>query len=223
MAKDLQVPLKEIPQAAAQLKQIDLTQYATEAVGEPTLRDILSELEKPGRDPRAQFTYAQFAAGINEISDLRPGMVLEGNVTNVANFGAFIDIGVHQDGLVHVSQMANHFVKDPKEVVQVGQVIKVQVLEIDEKLKRISLTMKLESAQSNMRSGNQLIDAKQATLKKAPSKPAKSAAGSSPPKRSRSFSQPAPKPPSASATSDTAQTARFDPELLKQRFNRRRP
>ncbi len=197
MAKDLQVPLKEIPQAADRLKQIDLAQYATEEVGEPTLRDILSELEKPGRDPRAQFTYAQFAAGVNEISDLRPGMVLEGNVTNVANFGAFVDIGVHQDGLVHVSQMTDRFVKDPKEIVQVGQVVKVQVLEIQAKLKRISLTMKLESAQSDLRSG------------------------SSARKQPRLARPPSPKPSISPA--NTTQTDRTDPELLKQRFNRRRP
>ena len=122
-----------------------MRKYVTEKVGEPTLRDILSELEKPGRDPRAEFTYARFATGINEIQDLSEGMVLEGVVTNVANFGAFVDIGVHQDGLVHISQMANHFVKDPKEIVQVGQVVKVIVIDIQEKLKRIGLSMRLDS------------------------------------------------------------------------------
>ena len=157
MAKDLQVSLKDIPQAADRLKQIDLKQYVTEKVGEPTLKDILTELEKPGRDPRAQFTSAQFAAGINEISDLRPGMLLEGNVTNVANFGAFVDIGVHQDGLVHVSQMADRFIKDPKEVVQVGQVVKVQVLEIQEKLKRISLTLKIGAERSDEPANSQAV------------------------------------------------------------------
>ncbi|MGC1307070.1 MAG: Tex family protein [Phormidesmis sp.] len=144
MAKDLQVPLTEIPQATNKLKQLELKNYVTEKVGEPTLRDILAELEKPGRDPRAQFAYATFAEGINEISDLRAGMTLEGVVTNVANFGAFVDIGVHQDGLVHVSQMADRFVKDPKEIVQVGQVVKVQVMEVQEKLKRIGLSMRLD-------------------------------------------------------------------------------
>ncbi|MGB7084254.1 MAG: Tex family protein [Phormidesmis sp.] len=149
MADDLHLSLTGISQAADKLKQLPLKQYVTEKVGEPTLRDILSELEKPGRDPRAQFTYATFADGINEISDLKVGMTLEGIVTNVANFGAFVDIGVHQDGLVHVSQMANRFVKDPKEIVQVGQVVKVQVLEVKEKLKRISLSMKTESEHSS--------------------------------------------------------------------------
>jgi uncharacterized protein len=111
-------------------------------VGEPTLRDILGELEKPGRDPRAEFKYATFKEGVKEISDLQVGMELEGVVTNVANFGAFVDIGVHQDGLVHISQLADRFVSDPKQIVKVGQVVKVRVLEVNEPLKRISLTMR---------------------------------------------------------------------------------
>ncbi|MFK8184017.1 MAG: Tex family protein [Phormidesmis sp.] len=148
MAQDLEVPLAEISKAADKLKQLSLKKYVTEKVGEPTLRDILDELEKPGRDPRAEFTYATFAEGINEINDLKEGMILEGIVTNVANFGAFVDIGVHQDGLVHVSQMADRFVKDPKEIVQVGQVVKVKVMEVQEKLKRIGLSMKLDAASS---------------------------------------------------------------------------
>ena len=102
----------------------------------------LNELEKPGRDPRAEFKYATFKEEIKEISDLNPGMELEGVVTNVANFGAFVDIGVHQDGLVHISQLADRFIDDPKKVVKVGQVVKVRVLEVNEKLKRISLSMK---------------------------------------------------------------------------------
>jgi uncharacterized protein len=142
LAQDLQLQLTQIAQATDQLKKIDLKRYVTDSVGLPTLRDILGELEKPGRDPRAQFTYARFKADVNEISDLQPGLELEGVVTNVANFGAFVDIGVHQDGLVHVSQLADRFVKDPKEVVQVGQVVKVRVLEVNEALKRISLSMR---------------------------------------------------------------------------------
>ena len=117
-------------------------------MGLPTLQDILQELEKPGRDPRDVFTYAEFKDGINEISDLETGMELEGVVTNVANFGAFVDIGVHQDGLIHVSQLADRFVSDPKEIVKVGQVVKVRVLEVNEKLKRISLSMKSSDAPS---------------------------------------------------------------------------
>ena len=122
--------------------KMDLKRYVTETVGEPTLRDIVQELEKPGRDPRAQFVSAQFREDIQTLGDLQPGMTLEGVITNVANFGAFVDVGVHQDGLVHVSQLANHFVRDPKEVVKVGQVVTVRVLEVDETLKRISLSMR---------------------------------------------------------------------------------
>ncbi|MCC5645118.1 RNA-binding transcriptional accessory protein [Nostoc sp. CHAB 5824] len=142
IASDLNVPLNQVTQIAEKLKKTNLKKYITDSVGEPTLRDILSELEKPGRDPRAEFKYATFKQGIKEISDLKLGMELEGMVTNVANFGAFVDIGVHQDGLVHISQLADRFVDDPKKVVKVGQVVKVQVLEINEKLKRISLSMK---------------------------------------------------------------------------------
>jgi protein Tex len=149
IAKDLNVPLSQVTQIADRLKPSDLKKYVTETVGEPTLRDILSELEKPGRDPRAEFKYATFQAGIKEISDLKPGMQLEGVVTNVANFGAFVDVGVHQDGLVHVSQLADRFVSDPKQIVKVGQVVQVRVLEVNEALKRISLSMR--SAEAELR------------------------------------------------------------------------
>ncbi|NMF63101.1 Tex family protein [Brasilonema octagenarum] len=142
IASDLNLPLTQITQIAEKLKKANLKKYVTDTVGEPTLRDILSELEKPGRDPRAEFKYATFKEGIKEISDLKEGMELEGIVTNVANFGAFVDIGVHQDGLVHISQLADRFVDDPKKIVKVGQVVKVRVLEINQKLKRISLSMK---------------------------------------------------------------------------------
>jgi len=142
IASDLNVPLNQVIQIAEKLKKVDLKKYVTETIGEPTLRDILSELEKPGRDPRAEFKYATFKEGIKEIADLQIGMELEGIVTNVANFGAFVDIGVHQDGLVHISQLADRFVDDPKLIVKVGQVVKVKVLEVNEKLKRISLSMK---------------------------------------------------------------------------------
>ena len=142
IASDLNVPLNQVTQIAEKLKKTNLKKYVTDSVGEPTLRDILSELEKPGRDPRAEFKYATFREGIKEIRDLNVGMELEGIVTNVANFGAFVDIGVHQDGLVHISQLADRFVDDPNKVVKVGQVVKVQVLEINEKLKRISLSIK---------------------------------------------------------------------------------
>lgn len=142
IAADLNLPLGQITQAGDRLKRLDLRKYMTDTVGEPTLRDTIAELEKPGRDPRAEFRYASFQEGVREISDLQVGMELEGVVTNVANFGAFVDIGVHQDGLVHISQLADRFVQDPKQIVKVGQVVKVRVLEVNEKLKRISLTMK---------------------------------------------------------------------------------
>ncbi len=142
MAKDIGVPLKQIPKAADQLKSIDLKKYVTDTVGLPTLKDIIRELEKPGRDPRAEFKYATFKEGVKELSDLKEGMELEGIVTNVANFGAFVDIGVHQDGLVHISQLADQFVEDPKDIVKVGQVVNVRVLSVDEKLKRIGLSMR---------------------------------------------------------------------------------
>ncbi|MDT8323043.1 MAG: Tex family protein [Bacteroidota bacterium] len=144
IARDLRLSLDRIQDIAAHVKDIDIRRYVTDDVGEPTLRDIIRELEKPGRDPRASFKTAEFKEGVNELRDLSVGMVLEGVVTNVANFGAFVDIGVHQDGLVHISQLADRFVRDPKEVVKVGQIVRVRVLEVNEKLKRIALSMKKE-------------------------------------------------------------------------------
>ncbi len=142
IAADLDVRLEQIAQAAQKLKSVNLKKYVTDSIGEPTLGDIIKELEKPGRDPRAEFKYATFKEGVKEIKDLEVGMELEGVVTNVANFGAFVDIGVHQDGLVHISQLADRFVDDPQKVVKVGQVVSVRVLEVNEKLKRISLSMR---------------------------------------------------------------------------------
>jgi len=134
--------LRSLMGDATALKAIDPRQFIDEKFGLPTVRDIIAELEKPGRDPRPSFKTATFADGVNEISDLKPGMLLEGTVTNVAAFGAFVDIGVHQDGLVHVSQLADRFVKDPHEVVKAGDVVKVRVVEIDVKRKRIALSMR---------------------------------------------------------------------------------
>jgi protein Tex len=142
IATSLKVPLQQITQVNSRLKNLDLKAFVTDTIGLPTLKDAIAELEKPGRDPRAEFKYATFKEGIETISDLKEGMQLEGVVTNVANFGAFVDIGVHQDGLVHISQLSDRFVRDPKEIVRVGQVVKVSVLEVNEKLKRISLSMK---------------------------------------------------------------------------------
>ena|SRR6478672_360899 len=146
IAGDLGVPLEQITQVPDKLKSMDLKRYVTDKIGLPTLRDILSELEKPGRDPRAEFKYATFKEGVKEIKDLTVGMELEGIITNVANFGAFVDIGVHQDGLIHISQLADRFIDDPNKIVKVGQVVKVRVLEVNEKLKRISLSMKSQDA-----------------------------------------------------------------------------
>lgn len=147
IASDLGIPLEQATQVADKISAIDLQNYVTETIGQPTLRDILKELEKPGRDPRDEFTYATFSEEIQELSDLKPGMELEGVITNVANFGAFVDIGLHDDGLIHVSQMADRFVSDPKEIVKVGQVVKVRVLEVNEALKRIALSMRSPNAQ----------------------------------------------------------------------------
>ncbi len=144
MARDIGMPLHSISEASSKFGAIDPGRYVTESIGEPTLRDILAELEKPGRDPRAEFRYAAFREEVKEIKDLALGMELEGVVTNVANFGAFVDIGVHQDGLVHISQLADRFVDDPKKVVKVGQIVRVRVLEVNEPLKRISLSMKTQ-------------------------------------------------------------------------------
>ncbi|RUV57937.1 RNA-binding transcriptional accessory protein, partial [Mesorhizobium sp. M5C.F.Ca.IN.020.29.1.1] len=127
---------------SAALKALDPRVFVDERFGLPTVRDILAELEKPGRDPRPGFKTASFADGVDDIKDLKPGMLLEGTVTNVAAFGAFIDIGVHQDGLVHVSQLADRFVKDAHEVVKAGDVVKVRVVEVDIKRKRIGLSMR---------------------------------------------------------------------------------
>ncbi|MCU7817523.1 MAG: RNA-binding transcriptional accessory protein [gamma proteobacterium symbiont of Lucinoma myriamae] len=125
------------------LKSLNPTDYIDESFGEPTVRDIIKELEKPGRDPRPEFKTAEFKEGVEEPKDLKPDMILEGVVTNVTNFGAFIDIGVHQDGLVHISQLADKFVKDPRDVVKAGDVVKAKVVEVDLKRNRIALTMRL--------------------------------------------------------------------------------
>jgi uncharacterized protein len=139
----------------AVLKGLSPNEFTDDKFGVPTVRDIFAELEKPGRDPRPEFKTATFQEGIESLADLQLGMILEGVVTNVAAFGAFVDIGVHQDGLVHVSQLANKFVKDPHEVVKPGQIVKVKVMEVDEKRQRISLTMRLDDAPgSGARSGD---------------------------------------------------------------------
>ncbi|UWR81244.1 RNA-binding transcriptional accessory protein [Phaeobacter inhibens] len=140
--------IRQIMGDGSALKSLRAEEFVGDEVGLPTVRDIFEELEKPGRDPRPSFVTASFKDGVETITDLKPGMVLEGTVTNVAAFGAFVDIGVHQDGLVHVSQLADRFVKDPHEVVKTGQVVKVTVTEVDVPRKRIALTMKKDGGAS---------------------------------------------------------------------------
>jgi uncharacterized protein len=139
-------PIQEIMGRSDVLKTLKPELFASEKFGAITIKDILGELEKPGRDPRPDFKVARLADGVEDIKDLKEGMTLEGTVSNVAQFGAFIDLGVHQDGLVHVSQLANKFVTDAREVVKTGDIVKVKVLEVDVARKRISLTMKLDTA-----------------------------------------------------------------------------
>ncbi|MEL6590216.1 MAG: S1 RNA-binding domain-containing protein, partial [Bacteroidota bacterium] len=138
------VTVNDLIEQDALRKQIDPKRYVSETVGLPTLEDILSELAKPGRDPREQFEVFSFAEGVNDITDLHEGMVLPGIVTNIVDFGAFVDVGVHQDGLVHLSQMAYRYVKHPTEVVKVHQQVQVKVIGLDIGRKRINLSMKLE-------------------------------------------------------------------------------
>jgi len=142
MAADLDCDVPALLADAKLRSRIDLKKYVSEDVGLPTLQDILKELEKPGRDPREKFEVFSFKDGVHEISDLKEGMRLPGIVTNVTAFGAFVDIGVHQDGLVHVSQLSDNFVKDPAEVVKVGQKVSVSVVEVDVPRRRIGLSMK---------------------------------------------------------------------------------
>jgi uncharacterized protein len=142
MAADLGVTLAQLVADPLLADRIDLKRYVSDSVGLPTLKDINEELKKPGRDPRSRFQTASFRDDIREIGDLREGMILQGAVTNVTAFGAFVDIGVHQDGLVHISHLANRYVKDPNDAVKAGQLVKVKVLSADPQRKRISLSIK---------------------------------------------------------------------------------
>jgi uncharacterized protein len=139
-------PVAELMGRADMLKTLKPELFANDSVGVITVKDILSELEKPGRDPRPDFKVAKLQDGVEDIQDLKVDMVLEGTVSNVAAFGAFVDLGVHQDGLIHVSQLSNKFITDAREVVKTGDIVKVKVLEVDVPRKRISLTMKLDAA-----------------------------------------------------------------------------
>jgi uncharacterized protein len=158
--------INEVMGQAAALKELSPAEFTDDTFGVPTVRDIIAELEKPGRDPRPEFKTATFQEGIESLSDLQPGMILEGTVTNVVAFGAFVDIGVHQDGLVHVSALANKFVKDPHEIVKPGQIVKVKVMEVDIKRQRIALTMRLDDTPgTGSRSNDTRADANAGTVR----------------------------------------------------------
>ena len=143
IAKTLACSVAQLITQQSALQHIDIKAYASEHVGHYTLKDIIAELQKPGRDPREAFQAPQFAQHVQTLDDLETDMVLEGRVTNITAFGAFVDVGVHQDGLVHISQLADRFVKDPQDVVTPGQVLKVKVLEVDKKRQRIQLSARL--------------------------------------------------------------------------------
>lgn len=144
IAKDSGKSVDQIIGDSHFLRSVDPKRYVSEKFGLPTIQDIIAELEKPGRDPRPEFRFASFEEGVETLKDLEPGMVLEGSVTNVTNFGAFVDIGVHQDGLVHISALSHQFVKDPREVVKAGDIVKVKVMEVDVPRKRIGLSMRMD-------------------------------------------------------------------------------
>ncbi|MFA5354401.1 MAG: S1 RNA-binding domain-containing protein, partial [Thermodesulfovibrionales bacterium] len=150
MARDKGCSVTDLMREGGMRKEIDLSQYVTDTVGLPTLKDIMDELAKPGRDPRERFEAFSFAEGVEKMEDLEPGMRLPGIVTNITAFGAFVDIGVHQDGLVHVSEISDKFVRNPAEAVKVHQRVTVTVLEVDLQRKRISLSMKTNNGKGKM-------------------------------------------------------------------------
>jgi uncharacterized protein len=152
------VTLAELIGNERSLRTLRPADFADDQFGIPTVTDILAELEKPGRDPRPAFSTATFAAGVEKVADLKVGMVLEGVVTNVAAFGAFVDVGVHQDGLVHVSAMSDRFVSDPHEVVRSGQVVRVKVVAVDVERQRIGLSLRLKDEPKQDRAGRREPD-----------------------------------------------------------------
>jgi uncharacterized protein len=155
---------------SALLKTLNVAEYVNEQFGAPTVNDIIKELDKPGRDPRGEFKTANFQEGVETLKDLRSGMILEGVITNVANFGAFVDIGVHQDGLVHKSVIADHYVSEPSAVVKVGDIVKVKVLEVDLERKRVSLSMRLTEKPQSSSSYQKNNQARQATSSTKPTR-----------------------------------------------------
>jgi uncharacterized protein len=201
--------------AAGSYATLNPQDFVDGSFGLPTVQDIIAELEKPGRDPRPAFAAATFSEGIEKISDLRPGMVLEGTVTNVAAFGAFVDIGVHQDGLVHVSALANRFVSDPREVVKSGQVVRVKVLEADPDRKRISLTLRLDDepapsggrAAGDRGSGGRADSRPERPRQSAPQAPSKQPSGNPVPGRGTPARQPQKQPQRQAPAPAPANTA----------------
>ena len=176
---DIKKGIKEVVGDSRVVKTVNADKYVDEKFGLPTVQDILKELEKPGRDPRPEFKAATFREGVEKLSDLEPGMMLEGVVTNVANFGAFVDIGVHQDGLVHVSALADKFVKDPHEVVKAGDIVKVKVLEVDLQRQRVALTMRMSDTPTQKKGGPAAPGNRPgATPQRRDSRPAQQAQGS---------------------------------------------
>jgi uncharacterized protein len=169
---ETKLPMKGLIGNTDVLRRLDAKKFTDERFGLPTVKDILKELEKPGRDPRPEFKTATFKEGVENLKDLQPGMQLEGVVTNVANFGAFVDIGVHQDGLVHVSALANKFVKDPREVVKAGDIVRVKVLEVDIPRKRIALTMRMSDEVRPQQTSNDRMPPRAMAKQRQPEPPA---------------------------------------------------
>lgn len=163
IAKQNSRDIKSLLGDGAFLRKLNAQDYVDEKFGLPTVTDIISELDKPGRDPRPEFKMAKFEDGVEKITDLKPGMILEGTVTNVTNFGAFVDVGVHQDGLVHISALAEKFVKDPREVVKAGDIVKVKVMEVDVPRKRIGMSMRMSDEPGEVNAGAPKRDARPAS------------------------------------------------------------
>jgi uncharacterized protein len=192
IARDLSVDMTTLVGNEAAVSRIDLTKYVGDGVGLPTLQDIVAELQKPGRDPREQFEAPAFRDDVQSIEDLKEGMSLQGTVTNVVAFGAFVDVGVHQDGLVHVSELSDRFVRDPNEAVKVGDRVTVRVMSVDVPRKRIALSMKTQPGAPRPSGGGKSAQAQQgAAGKPAPQKDAQGRDGS----RDRKPAAPAPKQP----------------------------
>ncbi|MBT8366452.1 MAG: S1 RNA-binding domain-containing protein, partial [Deltaproteobacteria bacterium] len=154
MARDLDCTVMDLMQIPEKRKKIDINRYVTQQIGAPTLNDILAELSRPGRDPRQEFERFTFASGIEKVSDLNPGMKIPGIVTNVTAFGAFVDVGVHQDGLVHISELSDRFVKNPSDVVRLQQKVEVTVIDVDIERNRISLSLKTAPASPRKKSNH---------------------------------------------------------------------